>query len=532
MTQAPQWVHLDIDELYAVLARAKPQLDESDHEKLRLGLTGFAELLRLLEDQRLSLARLRKMLFGAPTEKRRAVHPVPPDTETDDTRDDDKPPRKGHGRRGAEEYTGAERVRRSHPSLQPGQSCPHCHVGKIYAQSEPGGLVRIVGQPPLGATCYELEKLRCNLCGEIFTAPAPEDAGTEKYGESAASMIAMLKYGNGFPFNRLEGMQHHFGIPVPASTQWDVVNRAANKLLPIHTELIRQGAQGELVHNDDTTARVLELLDPETRRLAFADVSEERSGVFTSAIVSINEQRTIALFFTGAKHAGENLERVLTQRARELAPPIQMCDALSRNLSPEFKTILANCNAHARRKYVEVIHNFPEECGYVLETLGKVYKNDALAKKHSLGPEQRLSFHQQRSASLMNELDEWMSEQLEDKLVEPNSGLGQAITYMTNHWQKLTLFLHVPGAPLDNNIAERALKKAIQHRKSSMFFKTLNGARVGDLFMTLIYTAHLATINPFDYLTELLKHADDLVLNPEQWMPWNYTDTLARAGPA
>ena len=132
----------------------------------------------------------------------------------------------------------------------------------------------------------------------------------------------------------------------------------------------------------------------------------------------------------------------------------------------------------------------------------------------------------------MNALHAWLTKQFKDKLTEPNSGLGQAIAYMTNHWEKLTLFLHVPGAPIDNNIAERALKKAIQHRKSSMFYKTLNGARVGDLFMSLVYTCHLAAINPFDYLTALLKHADDLAFNPEQWMPWNYTDALARASPA
>jgi len=531
MSRAPQWVHLGIDELNDILERAEPVLDAADHEKLRLMVAAFAEIRGLLENQRLSLARLRKMLFGATTEKTRGLRPEPP--ADDDARDDDKPPRKrkGHGRRSADEYTGAKRRRCAHPSLKPGQSCPHCDAGKVYAQSEPGVLIRIVGQPPLGATRYELEKLRCNLCGEVFTAPTPEEAGGEKYDDSAASTIAMFKYGSGFPFNRLEGMQDHFGIPVPASTQWDIVHGAAKKLQPVHGELIRQGAQGELLHNDDTTARVLELMDPDTRRRVFDDLPEQRSGVFTSVIVSIREPRQIALFFTGARHAGENLERVLTQRASELEPPIQMCDALSRNLPSEFETLLANCNAHARRKYVEIFNSFPDQCAYVLETLGKVYKNDAVTKKEALSPEQRLSFHQEHSASLMNELHQWMTKQLEDKLVEPNSGLGQAITYMMNHWQKLTLFLRVPGAPLDNNIAERALKKAILHRKSSMFYKTLNGARVGDLFMSLIYTCHLSKINPFDYLTELLKHADDLVLNPEQWMPWNYADTLARASP-
>ena len=111
--------------------------------------------------------------------------------------------------------------------------------------------------------------------------------------------------------------------------------------------------------------------------------------------------------------------------------------------------------------------------------------------------------------------------------VEPNSGLGQAITYMQNHWEKLTLFLRVPGAPLDNNLCERALKKAILHRKNSLFYRTLNGAQVGDLFMSLIHTAELHQVEPFDYLVALQRHDAAVALDPAAWMPWNYTATLA-----
>jgi transposase len=116
--------------------------------------------------------------------------------------------------------------------------------------------------------------------------------------------------------------------------------------------------------------------------------------------------------------------------------------------------------------------------------------------------------------------------------VEPNSGLGGAISYLLNHWQRLTLFLRQVGAPIDNNVCERALKKAILHRKNSLFYRTENGAKVGDLFMSLIHTAELCGANPFDYLTQLQRHADELKRSPSQWMPWNYRDTLERAGVA
>jgi transposase len=174
-----------------------------------------------------------------------------------------------------------------------------------------------------------------------------------------------------------------------------------------------------------------------------------------------------------------------------------------------------------------VAENFPEECRYVLETLGGVYHNDGLAREQELSPQDRLRFHQEHSGPLMKELHEWMEMQFAEHRTEPNSGLGKAISYLLNHWPKLTLFLSQPGSPIDNNIVERALKKAILNRKNALFYKTLNGAGVGDLFMSLIHTCELNGANPFDYLTELQRHAADLKQKPAEWMPWNYRDTLA-----
>jgi len=161
--------------------------------------------------------------------------------------------------------------------------------------------------------------------------------------------------------------------------------------------------------------------------------------------------------------------------------------------------------------------------------LGKVYQTDAQARERQLSSEDRLLLHQEHSAPLMDELHEWMETQFAEHKTEPNSGLGKAISYLRRHWTKLTLFLRQPGAPLDNNIAERMLKKAILHRKNALFYKTVNGARVGDLFMSLIHTCELNKANPFDYLTELLRHPVEMKASPAEWMPWNYRETLARS---
>ncbi len=129
---------------------------------------------------------------------------------------------------------------------------------------------------------------------------------------------------------------------------------------------------------------------------------------------------------------------------------------------------------------------------------------------------------------MMEKLRAWSSAQFEERNVEPNSGLGQAISYLLKHWGKLTLFLRVAGAPIDNNLVEHALKKAILHRRNSLFYRTRNGARMGDLYMSLIHTCELNGVNPFDYLIELQRHAGELKRVPSEWMPWNYRDTLAR----
>jgi transposase len=143
-------------------------------------------------------------------------------------------------------------------------------------------------------------------------------------------------------------------------------------------------------------------------------------------------------------------------------------------------------------------------------------------------PVQRLQFHQQRSGPVMERLHRWLEMQLAERKTEPNSGLGKAITYLLRHWKGLTLFLREVGAPVDNNVVERSLKRVVLHRKNALFYRTLNGAQVGDLYMTLIHTCQLCSANSFDYLIELQRHAPELAANPAAWMPWNYRETLQR----
>ena len=547
---SPRCLELNVRELDAFLDRMRATLSNADYALLEKLVQSHAYVSELIENKGTTIRDLRR-LFGLSTEKTRQVlkasggdnsssaasdsSSVSGSGASSDAQNSDQKSgepqdsRPGHGRNGADAYPGAERIPVPHSQLKPKNRCPDCGKGKLYVMP-PGVIVRIVGRAPLQAKVYELQKLRCNLCGEVFTADPPAHVGPDKYDATAATIIALFKYATGMPFNRQEGLQGSLGVPLPASTQWDIVHASAGQIEVVFEELIRQAAQGEVLHNDDTSMTILELTAKRRSEL-FADTGSpehapQRTGVFTSGIVSTREGRRIALFFTGCKHAGENLAQVLARRAGELGPPMQMCDALSRNLPEALQVILANCLAHGRRQFIDVAANFPQECRHVLETLRDVYKNDALAKAQKMSADERLHYHQAHSGPLMHNLKAWFLEQFEQRQVEPNSGLGKAIRYMLNHWDPLTRFLREPGAPLDNNICERALKKAILHRKNALFYKTLNGAHVGDVFMSLIHTCQLSGADPFDYLTQLLRHAGQLPQAPGRWMPWNYTTAI------
>jgi transposase len=533
MAQNVERIEVDAKELASIADRTRGVLTDAEYKTLRSALETLAFLTDLLSNHKATLRRMRDLLFGSKTEKTTAVleqaKPEAPPAQSPATphNPEQKTKAQGHGRNGAEAYPGAPRERIAHPSLKPKDRCLECPKGRVYLVP-PSLVVRVRGQAPLSVTVLELGRLRCNLCGAVFTAPEPGDAQAQKkYDATAGSMIALLKYGSGMPFNRLDKLQESLDAPLPRSTQWEIVRDVDKTCATAHEELMRQGANGDVVHNDDTGMKILALMKEQREREARNDPLS-RTGVYTSGIVSTAEGRRIALFFTGRKHAGENLADVLARRTAP-QPPIQMCDGLSRNLPNEIKTILSNCLAHGRRQFVELVEDYPEEVTHLLTEIGTVYKIEGEAKALKLAPRERLSFHKEQSKPVMDGLKLWLDGLIAERLVEPNSSLGKAIQYMRKRWDKMTLFLRVAGAPLDNNLCERVLKKAIMNRKNAYFYKSERGAQVGDRLMSLIATCQLNQANPFDYLTVLQRNAPELQRDPACWMPWNYKAALATA---
>jgi transposase len=577
----PAIIEVDLTAVHDVLERSRAQLSPEDHACLAGVVQSLIEVARLVRERGTTIARLRRLFGLHSSEKLKDllgdvapasstnVPDLPPSSETapsgdpsstaeppsttprddapvaaDHDRDapsdrdaaqpDAHPKRTGHGRIGASEYPDARRIRVEHDRLHAGDACPGCAHGKLYCLREPARIVRIIGQAPLAATAWDCDRLRCSGCGDVFTARAPAEAQGAKYDHTAVAMMGLLRYRVGVPLHRLGRLQHNLKTPVPASTQWEVARDHVGALEPVFEELRRRAADGRVQYNDDTSMRILALMGKRRSELLEAGQlpDPERTGLFTTAVVSDTDDGPIALFFTGRNHAGENLTAVLAQRDPALPPPIHMCDGLDRNRPRGHAVVESNCLCHGRRHVVDEIDNFPAECRHVLEALGKVFHNEETCRQQALSDDDRLTLHQRESAPVMAELERWMNAELDEHRVEPNSGLGQAFGYLLKRWTQLTLFLRVPGAPLDNNLCERVLKMAIRHRNNSLFYRTERGAEVGDVYMTLIATTELHHENPFDYLVALFVHEAEVAADPSAWLPWTFRATLARASRA
>jgi len=560
----PKHIDLTLEQIEALEQRISTNnLTQED-----LGL--FSELLffvlwlqRQLASAKLSIKRLKGLFGGFKTEKKKppkdeddpeeqsdtAVDsqekndPSAPDASNDEDETNTnghstqkKKPRKqpvwsasaNHGRYGFGDYPGCNTVVLYHPTLKPGDICPGCKdcnpPGKLSFRKKSGSLVRLIGQSLITGTRYEVKILDCHLCDASYKAPIPlEIKNAKRYSASAKAAIAVAHYSNGLPFKRLEAWQANYQIPVPDATQYDKIAELEKTILPVYEVLEYSGAQGKLLTYDDTTHRILECM---------ADPKEKRKGVYSTAVVCELGHHTITLFYTDQKYAGKEVEALLKQRKTD-EPLLTMRDASSMNNLKDLdeslliKLIIAFCLVHGRRKFYELIDDFPKKCGIVIDTIAMVYQNETHCKKNNLTDDERLRYHQLHSKPIMDALWVWFNNLWSYKGLEPNSSFGQAVSYMLRHWQALTQFLRVAGIPLDSSIAERAIKVVIRYRRSSLFYKTLKSARVGDRIMSLIHTAIRNGVNAFEYLTVLQENYEAVAKEPESWLPWNYKQTLA-----
>jgi len=532
MKEKPVQIKLSADKVRELQAKiAITNLDPADQDLLSGLISSCLWLQAKVASSKMTITQL-KSIFGFTTEKKPKQTKEPaavtkdPDHSTKDDLTSNKPISKKGGKNSAKQYTGLPTTTIKHDILKPGDPCPECvehgSAGKVYA-FEPGVVIKLIGNPIISGEKFIINKLRCNLCNKIFTPEKYNELKQiPKYDASCSVAIAINKYQLGSAFTRIDRLQEMLGIPLPKSTQWDLINDLGFNVEPVFGVIEAYAAQSSEFGYDDSPHKILNLPN-----------DANRSTTRTTAITTKYDNHEIKLFYTSTNIASENIAELLAKRVVD-SELVTMTDGAETNFTAAIplnilsQMIVCFCLTHSRRNFYKLLDDFEVECNFVIDCIKVVYKSEKFCKEHNLSALERLEYHQTHSKPTMDALKIWLINQVQyiSRAVEPNNELGVAIKYMLKNWQELTKFLVVPGVPIDNNYSERLIKCAILHRKNSLFYKTTRGAKVGSMLMSLIQTATANKVNPFEYLVTLHKNHELVKLKPHRWLPWNYTTQL------
>ena len=267
----------------------------------------------LIEYQKISLQKLRRLLFGKKSEKTGKLAQTkdkaapaeqdstqsPSASSTQQSSDPKKSPKKtrvpGHGRRPHDSWENAKQIWHPHTDLKPGCVCPKCKTGKLYPYADLAVWVRIIGQAPLVAEIHKAERLRCNPCGALFTARVSPELQTNP--PEANATAAIMKYQAATPFHRQAEVQKNFGHPIPRTRIWDMCVEATRPAVPVVQTLMEWAAQGDILQNDDTSMTVLQLIQ-EAKKAEKGGTPLKRTGMNTSVIVSqLGDKKILPLFY-------------------------------------------------------------------------------------------------------------------------------------------------------------------------------------------------------------------------------------------
>jgi transposase len=522
----PELSQAELDGLIERVERAienELSLSVDDMKLLLLAIHSLAMLQQTIEDKDITLYKLRKLLGMVQQSEKRGLDNRSASTPRTRKNNVNKTPKKRTMRPPTVEHHALT-------DFQKGDSCPDCQRGKFY-KFEPARLLRITGHGPFEAIQHISERLRCNACQVMRTAPLPdavlEDGeANQQYGYSARSLMAINKFYSGLPYHHQGNVSNLFGYPISASTVFDQCEWLADAAMPVYYELKKIASNAQVFLLDDTPHRILEQ-QPEERANRRGSGTRIRTGVYSSGIVAYTQtHQEIVLFETSLGHAGEFIDDLLKKRDNTLPMPIVMSDALSSNTPTVIAVYQAYCNAHARREFFDIQHLKPEMIEWLLDRYGKIWENEAWIKEKNLDRETRLVYHQQHSKPVMEEIKRWAMSEQKAETFEEHSAFGKAIHYLLRHFDKLTCFYQMLDVPLDNNRMEETLKLIIRSRKTCHFFKTVNGAGVANVLTSLIGTGMRADINLFDYLTVLQRYAREVRDHPNAWLPWNYLEAV------
>lgn len=441
-----------------------------------------------------------------------------------------------------DDYPGANRCPVNHETLKAGDLCPECLKGRLVV-APPGVFFEWQGQMPLNLNIYDLERLICHTCKKTFTAavPVPTQTVDDQAAEpgqavgkvdafaSANAIVAYLRFVCGVPLNRFSAMMLEIGIPISPSNLDRMLRQVNYALRPIYDYLRSMAANADIIMGDDTGIKILEY-----QADADDDPQSNAKRCLSTVIIAQSGAKRIILVHSGRSAAGKNISKLLQMRKDDLPALLYMSDALAANkLTTDFTVIQGKCWDHARRNFYDLHDQNDYRIQIILGHIKRIYMHDRQTKHMS--PEDRLAYHQLHTALLLRRLRwwivlvkrSWRGHHRGKRPIQPNSSLAKAIKYLDNHWQGLTEFIRIAGMPLSNCLTEQAVKKAIIHRKNSLFYRSKKGAQRGDCLMSIAFTCQYYRVSAFDYFTKALENRSLFFKRPGDFLPWNYRDNLA-----
>jgi len=530
MAQSSHTVEIDRKALADLIVRVEEAIEHNlalsvdDLKLLLLAISTLCTLQEKIEADDVTLHKLRKLLGMVQQSERRPISSPAINNKRKNIQ------KKNKNKKNKSPSKPPKLIHHAITEHQRGQICLACKIGKLY-KFEPRTLLRVTGHARFEAEKHIVEQLRCNACQEVYKAQLPEAVledgdANQLYGYSARTLMVIDKFFSGLPYYHQANLADIFGHAISASTIFDQCEQVANAVMPVFYELKKVAAMGYQFLLDDTRNRILEQ-KPELRDKPNGKGQVLRTGVYSSGLIAqLADEHEVVLFETSLGHAGEHLDSILKLRPPELALPLTMSDALSSNSVIALAVKSAFCNAHARRNFFDIKSRYPAEIDWVLETYARIWKAEDTVKEENLNPNQRLGYHQQYSLPAMQAIRAWAEKKIEGEDFEEYSAFCKAIQYFLKHYDKLILFCIEPNALIDNNRMEEKLKILIRGRKMSHFYKTINGAGVANVLISLIATAYNADENVYDYLLALQKYKQRVKEDPGAWLPWHYKKTL------
>lgn len=406
--------------------------------------------------------------------------------------------RPGHGRRKLPEHLPREVVVHRPDDAD----CP-CEACSSQRQKIGEEISEVLEYRPASWVVLEhhREKYACPKgCGGVSVAPpAPRPVDKGLCGFGLLAFILTSKYADHIPLNRQVGIIARQGVALGTSTLSDWVAQGAGLLEPIVKAMTKELFEASVLHTDETGIPV-RFPDREHchRGSLWVYQSLDAPGVYGHSV----------FVYTPTKHGkgpqGKGPHAILEGYQGRI-----VADAFSgfNELFGEGKAAESGCWAHTRRKFYEARSFARAEATEALALIKKLYKVEKKARKQKLEPKQILELRQLNSAPVVEEFRIFLERNR--PLFPPSSPLGQAITYATNQWAALGLFLHDGLLPLDNNAAERSLRAPVVGRKNWMFAGSEEGAERAAILYSIVVSCRLHGVDPWAYLNDVLRRVQD-----------------------